>query len=195
MMRIITGKARGVKLATLEGEHTRPTAERAKEAIFSMIQFDIEGRTVLDLFSGSGQLGLEAVSRGASHADLVDKSRDAIEVIRKNAIKTKLSLDCSIYCSDFSEFLQKHKGRGQYDLIFLDPPYHSKCIPDALRALVKFDLLKPMFTIVCVSQNASDVFMGDPALEKHFSVRKQVRYGIANITILEALSEQSGEEA
>lgn len=195
MMRIITGKARGVKLATLEGEHTRPTAERAKEAIFSMIQFDIEGRTVLDLFSGSGQLGLEAVSRGATHADLVDKSRDAIEVIRKNAIKTKLSLDCSIYCSDFLEFLQKHKGRGQYDLIFLDPPYHSKCIPDALRALVKFDLLKPMFTIVCESQNASDVFMGDPALEKHFSVRKQVRYGIANITILEALSEQGGEEA
>jgi 16S rRNA G966 N2-methylase RsmD len=77
----------------------------------------------------------------------------------------------------------------------LDPPYHSKCIPDALRALVKFDLLKPMFTIVCESQNASDVFMGDPALEKHFSVRKQVRYGIANITILEALSEQGGEEA
>ena len=195
MMRIITGKARGVKLLTLDGENTRPTAERAKEAIFSMIQFDIEGRTVLDLFSGSGQLGLEAVSRGASHADLVDKSRDAIEVIRKNAIKTKLSLDCAIYCSDFLEFLQKHKGRGQYDLIFLDPPYHSKCIPDALRALVKLDLLKPMFTIVCETQNASDVFMGDAALEKHFSVRKQARYGVANITILEAPSEQGGEEA
>ena len=195
MMRIITGRARGTKLMTLEGDTTRPTAERTKEAVFSVLQFDVRDSAVLDLFAGSGQLGLEAVSRGATHADLVDKSRDAIEVIRKNAIKTKLSLDCSIYCSDFSEFLQKHKGRGQYDLIFLDPPYHSKCIPDALRALVKFDLLKPMFTIVCESQNASDVFMGDAALEKHFSVRKQARYGIANITILEAPDEQSGEEA
>jgi len=194
MMRIITGKARGTKLYTLDGEKTRPTAERVKEAVFSGIQFDVEGRTVLDLFAGSGQLGLEAVSRGAVHADLVDKSRDAIEVVRKNAIKTKLSLDCGIYCSDYLEFLQKHRGRGQYDLIFLDPPYQSKCIPDALRALLKFDLLKPMFTIVCETQDAADVFGGDTALEAHFSIRKQVRYGVANVTILEAPLSSDEEE-
>ena len=78
MMRIITGRARGVKLLSLDGEQTRPTAERAKEAVFSMLQFEIEDRKVLDLFSGSGQLGLEAVSRGAASAVLVDKARDAV---------------------------------------------------------------------------------------------------------------------
>ena len=80
-MRIITGKAKGIRLVTLEGDTTRPTAERVKEAVFSMIQFDIEGRRVLDLFAGSGQLALEAISRGAAEAVLVDKSKDAIKVI------------------------------------------------------------------------------------------------------------------
>lgn len=184
MMRIITGKARGTQLYTLNGEKTRPTAERVKEAVFSMIQFDIEGRTVLDLFAGSGQLGLEAVSRGAAHADLVDKSRDAVEVIRKNAIKTRLALECGIFCSDFSEFLRRHRDRGQYDLVFLDPPYDGKAIPEALRCLLKYELLKPGFTIVCESREEKDVFDGDPVLSECFSVRKQVRYGIACVTIL-----------
>lgn len=193
MMRIITGRARGTKLYTLDGENTRPTAERVKEAVFSMIQFDIEGRTVLDLFAGSGQLGLEAVSRGAAHADLVDRSRDAIEVIRRNTVKTRLALDCGVYCADFSEFLQKHRGRGQYDLVFLDPPYTSKAVPDALRALVAYDLLKPAFTIVCETRSEDDVFAGDARLSERFSVKKQARYGIACVTILEqkALSEET----
>lgn len=185
MMRIITGRARGAKLSTLEGENTRPTAERVKEAIFSMIQFDVEGRTVLDLFAGSGQLGLEAVSRGAVHADLVDRSRDAVEIIRKNAAKTKLLMDCGIFCADFSEFLQKHRGRGQYDLVFLDPPYTSHSVPDALRALLSYDLLKPVFTIVCETGKEEDVFCGDKRLEGAFSIKKQVRYGAAYVTILE----------
>ena len=188
MMRIITGRARGTKLYTLDGERTRPTAERTKEAVFSMLQFDIEGRTVLDLFAGSGQLGLEAVSRGAAHADLVDKSRDAIEVVRKNAIKTKLSLDCGIFCSDFSEFLQKHRGRGQYDLVFLDPPYDARVIPDVLRLLLRYDLLKPHFTVVCETQNAEDVFCGDKSLAERFSVMKEARYGAAYITVLTSMN-------
>ena len=90
MMRIITGKARGVKLDTLEGLATRPTTEKVKEAIFSAIQFEIEGRRVLDLFAGSGQMALEALSRGAKDAVLVDASKEAAEIIRKNAVKTKL---------------------------------------------------------------------------------------------------------
>ena len=97
MMRIITGKARGIKLATLEGENTRPTSERAKEAVFSMLQFEIEGRAVLDLFAGSGQMGLEAVSRGAESAVFVDKSKDAIAIIGKNIEKTKLSDSCRVF--------------------------------------------------------------------------------------------------
>ena len=92
MMRIITGRARGVKLATLEGDNTRPTSERAKEAVFSMLQFDIEGREVLDLFAGSGQMGREAVSRGAASAVFVDKSRDAMAIIGKNIEKTGLNV-------------------------------------------------------------------------------------------------------
>lgn len=192
MMRIITGRARGTKLYTLDGENTRPTSERVKEAVFSMIQFDIEGRTVLDLFAGSGQLGLEAVSRGAAHADLVDKSKNAIEVIRKNTVKTRLALECGVYCADFSEFLRKHRGRGQYDLVFLDPPYDAKVIPEALRVLVSNDLLKPSFTIVCESRSEADVFGGDKTLAVHFSVKKQSRYGIATVTILEPA--ERGEE-
>lgn len=195
MMRIITGTARGTKLYTLDGENTRPTAERVKEAVFSMIQFDVEGRTVLDLFAGSGQLGLEAVSRGAVHADLVDKSRDAVEVIRKNAIKTRLALNCGIFCADYSEFLRRHKDRGQYDLVFLDPPYNGKAIPDALRCLIKFDLLKPGFTIVCESRNESDVFDGDPMLLAQFAIQKQVRYGVACVTVLSAREKDEESDA
>ena len=90
MMRIITGKARGVKLRTLEGEATRPTAERTKEAVYSMLQFGIEGRVVLDAFAGSGQMGLEALSRGAERAVLVDKSKDAVDIIRKNVELTRM---------------------------------------------------------------------------------------------------------
>lgn len=89
-MRIITGSARGTRLETMEGELTRPTAEKVKEALFSMIQFDIDGRRVLDLFGGSGQLGLEALSRGAASATFVDSNRDATEIIKRNAKKTKL---------------------------------------------------------------------------------------------------------
>lgn len=184
MMRIITGRARGSKLYTLEGENTRPTAERTKEAIFSMIQFDIEGRNVLDLFAGSGQLGLEAVSRGAVHADLVDKSKAAIEVVRKNMVKTKLALDCNAFCADFSDFLRGHKGRDKYDLVFLDPPYDAKVIPEALKNLIRYDLLKPFSTIVCETREADDVFRGDTALASRFLIKKQMRYGIAIVTIL-----------
>ncbi len=187
MMRIITGRARGAKLYTLEGESTRPTAERTKEAVFSMIQFDIEGRNVLDLFAGSGQLGLEAVSRGAKHADLVDKSKAAIEVVRKNMVKTKLALDCNAFCADFSDFLRGHKGREQYDLVFLDPPYDARVIPEVLKNLLRYDLLKPYFTIVCETRDAADVFGGDKSLEARFTLKKQSRYGVAVVTILAPL--------
>ena len=102
MMRIITGSAKGKKLITLEGEATRPTSERIKGAIFSSIQFDLEERRVLDLFAGSGQMGLEALSRGATHAVMVDQSKEAIAIIRKNAERTRLADDCTIFVNDES---------------------------------------------------------------------------------------------
>lgn len=135
-MRIITGSARGTNLITLEGEGTRPTLGRAKQSIFSALQFDIEGRRVLDLFAGSGQLGLECLSRGASKATFVDKNSDAFDVIRENALKTKLYKQSVILCMDWKEYLKAAKRSGEkFDLIFLDPPYSGELMAEVLREL------------------------------------------------------------
>ena len=182
MMRIITGKARGIHLLTLDGEATRPTTERVKEAVFSMIQFDIEGRTVLDLFSGSGQLGLEALSRGAEHAVMTDKSKDAVGIIKANAKKTKLDADCEIYNCDYREYITKNKGK-KFDIIFLDPPYAQNLCAKALGALCEADMLKSTSIIVCETGN-DDVFLGDEDLSEKFDVIKKVRYSHSYITLL-----------
>ena len=180
-MRIITGKAKGVRLKTLEGDTTRPTAERVKEAVFSMIQFDLEERSVLDLFAGSGQMALEALSRGASEATLVDKSAEAVAIIKENASKTKLADKCSIYRSDYLEFIRRFSGK-QYDIVILDPPYALKMYAPALRALVKEDMLKPTTLIICES-GEEQVFDGDSELASLFSIEKQTRYSKTFITV------------
>ena len=184
MMRIITGRARGVKLLSLAGENTRPTGERAKEAIFSMLQFEMEDRNVLDLFAGSGQMALEAISRGASHAVLVDRSREAVEVIKKNCLKTKLAPDCEVFCSEYSEFLRSCHGKRRFDLVFLDPPYALGLIPDAIRQLIKYRAISEGCTLVCESADAEDVFGKDADLAVRFEVLKTVRYGAAFVTVL-----------
>ena len=120
MMRIITGSARGTKLAAPEGMTTRPTAERAKEAVFSSLQFGILGRTVLDLFAGSGQMGLEALSRGAAFAVFCDSSPEAVAVIKKNAEKTHLSDRCRIIGGDSLDFLQTSARALRFDIVFID---------------------------------------------------------------------------
>ncbi|MBR6602386.1 MAG: 16S rRNA (guanine(966)-N(2))-methyltransferase RsmD, partial [Clostridia bacterium] len=131
-MRIITGKAKGIRLATLDGEATRPTSERTKEAVFSMLQFDIEGRRVLDLFAGSGQMGLEALSRGAQSATFVDHAKAAISVIKQNIEKTRLE-GANVVCADSLEYLRtegrKRNESAKFDIVFLDPPYADKIIP------------------------------------------------------------------
>ena len=180
-MRIITGKAKGVRLRTLEGETTRPTAERVKEAVFSMIQFDLEERSVLDLFAGSGQMALEALSRGAAEATLVDKSSAAVAIIKENAAKTKLADKCSVYRSDYLDFIRRFSGK-QYDIVILDPPYALKMYAPALRALVKADMLKPTTLIICES-GEEQVFDGDSELAGLFSVEKQTRYSKTFITV------------
>lgn len=181
-MRIITGSAKGRVLATLPGEATRPTAERAKEAIFSMLQFELEGRWVLDLFAGSGQMGLEALSRGAASAVLVDKSRDAIAIIQKNAVATRLADRCKILCVDSIEYLRREAGAG-FDIVFLDPPYATSLIKTSLEALLGRGLLKKGSFIVCES-GKEDVFEGDEGLSARFDIVKKARYGIAYVTIL-----------
>ena len=121
MMRVITGSARGRRLETLPGEDvTRPTTESVKEALFSMIQFDIEGRRVLDLFAGSGQLGIEALSRGARSCTFVENNRAAKQVVERNLAHCRLEEQANVVFSDAVSFLNRS---GTYDLVLLDPPY------------------------------------------------------------------------
>ena len=183
MMRIITGTARGTKLATLDGEATRPTTERVKEAIFSMIQFDLADAMVLDLFAGSGQLGLEALSRGAGKAHLVDRSAEAVDIIKKNAQKTHLWERCRLVLSDYAEYLRVSKGKFKFDFVFLDPPYGSGMLQKALAMLPDCDLLADGAWIFCEDET-EDLFGGDEALASKFNVEKQNRYGRVYITVL-----------
>lgn len=203
-MRIITGSARGTKLAALEGEVTRPTTDRVKEAVFSMLQFDIEGRAVLDLFGGSGQLALEALSRGAARATIIDQSRDAVNVIIENAKKTHLFDRCRISAADFTSFIRGAAGREKYDLIFLDPPYNTDLLPASLKAIASADICAVGAQIVCETDCdipvkksrmrkdedlaaeyvMNDVFGGDEELASRFEVKKTTLYGRTRITVL-----------
>lgn len=181
MMRIITGKARGIKLSTLEGDNTRPTSERAKEAVFSMIQFDIEGRTVLDLFAGSGQMGLEALSRGAASAVFVDKNTSAAEIVKTNIKKTKSENNSKVYCGDYKSYLKSSSEK--FDIIFLDPPYAERIIPTVLSELFEYGKMKPNSIIVCESAE-EDIFENTAELKNKFEIIRTAKYGIAHITIL-----------
>ncbi len=184
MMRIITGSARGVRLETLEGEEiTRPTAERVKEAIFSAIQFETEGRRVLDLFGGSGQMGLEALSRGASACMFIDSSEEAIALIKRNAQKTRLSDRCRYLVSDYRNYLRKARGREKFDLVFLDPPYAMHAHAEALRRLLDGDLVEPDCLFICES-GEPDIFEGHEELAARFETRKTARYTHTYIHIL-----------
>lgn len=184
-MRIITGKAKGVRLFTLEGDATRPTSERAKEALFSMLQFDIEGRRVLDLFAGSGQLGLEAISRGAEYCMFVDASAEAIGIVKKNIEKTRFSDNTKTQITDYRNFLRKSAGREGFDIIFLDPPYASGALTDALMRLYRTELMHKGCLIVCESENGDvSIFDKEPKLADMYTSVKQSGYGRVNIEIL-----------
>ena len=119
-MRVITGKARGVQLKTPEGLQTRPTTDRVKEALFSIIQFDVPGTRVLDLFGGTGQLGIEAISRGAKSAVFVDAGEKACALIKENLRRCRMEGEGRVVRSDYLEFLSR--CREKFDLVFLDPP-------------------------------------------------------------------------
>ena len=138
-MRIISGVARGTKLYTLEGENTRPTLDRIKEPLFSIIQNRIKNAIVLDLFSGSGALALESISRGAKKAILCDNSPKAIEVIKKNIIKTHFESETQLICKDYKKCLENINEK--FDLIFLDPPYEKNLAVNALEIILEKQLL------------------------------------------------------
>ena len=176
-MRVITGSARGIKLVTPEGLHTRPTADRVKEALFSVIQFEIEGRTVLDLFAGTGQLGIEALSRGAKRAVFTDGSADAVKLVRENLKRTKLTEQASVLQTDYLAYLSS--TREKFDIIFLDPPYAEKFLEIALEKISEIDILRDGGIIVC-EKTAERVLDGQyPGLDR----QKEYRYGKTSLVI------------
>ena len=139
-MRVITGKARGVQLKTPDGMLTRPTADRVKEALFSIINFDLPGAAVLDLFGGTGQLGIEALSRGAKSATFIDAREDACKIIRENLKRTKLESQGRVVRSDYLAYLRR--CREKFDIILLDPPYAEVFLENALKCITEIDILQ-----------------------------------------------------
>ena len=182
-MRIITGTAKG---ETLEGELTRPTGESTKEAIFSAIQCEIEGMAVLDLFAGSGQMGLEALSRGAVSAMFVDASPEAMAIVKSNAKKTKLFDLSRFLISDYRSYIRKAAGRDRWGLIFLDPPYASDAVGDAVRRILEADLAEDGAILVCESGKP---YQPDPDLAPHLLPIKEQKYGVAYIHIFRYVKE------
>ena len=175
MIKIITGSAKGKKLSTLEGDATRPTSQRIKEAMFSSIQFDIEGRRVLDLFAGSGQLGLEALSRGATEVMFTDMSRDAEAVVKANAKSLGFFDSCRYLVSDYRNYIRKASGRERFDLVFIDPPYAMKCAGDAVLRLKAADMLNDGALLVL--EMGEEIIDFESEEFSDFEVLKNTSYG------------------
>lgn len=168
-MRIITGSKRGKKLTALEGEQVRPTTDRVKESLFNILQFGIEGRRFLDLFAGSGQIGLEALSRGATQAVFVDSSRDSVRVAEQNVKATGFEASARVVQADFAAFLAGN--REKFDVAFLDPPYRAGFLERALSLTAEH--MNPGGIIVC--EHPRDEELPDRAGD--FSKCKSYRYG------------------
>ena len=177
MMRVITGTARGKRLRELPGLDTRPTTDRVKEGLFNIIQFDVEGRRVLDLFAGTGQLGIEALSRGACRCDFVDQALAAVKVVRENLRSCGLERQAAVYQRDFLDFL---KGtQEKYDLVFLDPPYASGDLERALEYIAEIDIVSRNGIIICESPADRRL----PALAAPYDKGRDYRYGKIKLTL------------
>lgn len=174
-MRVITGTARGRRLRTLEGTATRPTADRVKEGLFSALQFELEGRRVLDLFAGSGQLGIEAMSRGAGSCVFVDSSREACDVVRDNLQTTGLSAHTRVICSDAADFLRA--PGDPFDMIFLDPPYGAELLVPVLSLCAP--KLRAGGVIACEYDEGTQL----PECVADLKADRSYRYGRVHITL------------
>ena len=176
-MRVISGKARGVQLKTPEGLTTRPTIDRVKEALFSIIQFDIPGAAVLDLFGGTGQLGIEALSRGAKSAVFVDAADKPCALIRENLKRTRLDGEGSVVRSDYLDYLSR--CREQYDIIFLDPPYAEVFLENALKRITEIDILRSGGIIVTERPLGKELPFDFPG----YTRSKDYKYGKVLLTL------------
>lgn len=176
-MRVITGSARGRKLKTLEGLDTRPTTDRVKESIFNIIQFDIPGRRILDLFGGSGQMAIEAVSRGAKSAVVVDNANAAVKIINENVKACGFEKQITVSGADFSSYLRTAKDT--FDVIFLDPPYHGDLMIRALNLICEIDILSDGGIILCETMRESEL----PELAPPYNKGREYLYGKSKITV------------
>lgn len=174
-MRVISGSCRGRKLAEPQGMDVRPTTDMVKEALFNIIQFDIEGRRVLDMFAGTGQLGIEALSRGAAACVFLDRSRDSVRLVKENL--RRCGLNAEVIQCDAIEYLRP--GRT-FDLIFVDPPYDSGLAEEAVRAVVSFDILSKGGIIICESRADTPV----PDLPEGWGSIKSYRYGKTRLIMM-----------
>ena len=181
-MRIISGKARGTKLYTLEGTNTRPTLDRVKESIFNIIQNEIENAIVLDLFAGSGAIGLECLSRGAKKAILCDKSKEAVEIIKRNIEKTHMEGLTQVINNDFETCLEKLK-KEQFDIIYIDPPYATDYIFKSLKKIKEIGITKKESRIIIETDDEQRILKEIGSLE--IKIVDKRKYGRATIIFLE----------
>lgn len=175
-MRVITGTARGRVLKTLEGEDVRPTTDRVKEAMFSIIQFELEGRQILDLFAGSGQLGIEALSRGAAYATFTDMSKDSVDVIKGNLIMTKLGKNAAVLQTEAITFLKNHRDK-KFDIVFMDPPYSKGILQNTLPYVV--ENVNDGGVILCEHPYGEEL----PEKVGKFSIYRKYKYGKIGVTV------------
>ena len=175
-MRVITGTARGRKIKEPAGMDIRPTTDMVKESVFNILQFDIEGRKMLDLFAGTGQMGIEALSRGAESVTFIDSSPDAIKLVKENLAITGFADKATVIYTDALNFL---KNCGKYDIIYIDPPYKSTLADEALQLINRFDILKDNGIIVC--ENVYGTVL--PELISPYTKIKERKYGKVAITV------------
>lgn len=176
-MRVITGSARGIQLKTPEGMVTRPTSDRVKEAMFSIIHFEIPGAEVLDLFGGTGQLGIEALSRGAKRAVFVDAGEPACRLIQENLKRTKLDSQAKVVRSDYLAYLDRAKE--QFDIILLDPPYAEVFLESAIKKITEIDILRTGGIIVAERPLGKELPWEFPG----YGRSKDYKYGNTLLTI------------
>lgn len=188
-MRVISGEAKGRPLKAVPGTGTRPTTDKVKEAIFSMIGPYFDGGTVLDLFAGTGGLGIEALSRGMEQAVFVDADRRAIETIRQNVRAARMEQRAEIYRNDALQALRALGKRSRhFDLIFLDPPYRMKNVPELLQCMEEHGIARSAATVV-VEHDSSLAY---PERIGSFVLRKQAKYGETAVSIYDFESEHEG---
>ncbi|ACA82323.1 16S rRNA (guanine(966)-N(2))-methyltransferase RsmD [Leuconostoc citreum] len=180
VMRVVSGRFRGTRLDAVSGDKTRPTTDKVKEAMFSMLTPYLNGGEVLDLYAGTGGLSIEAVSRGMAHATLVDRQFQAIKVIQNNIEKTHDIAAFTVIKSPAKQALEKFAlARQQFDLVFLDPPYAKETLRGDMRYMAENQLLAPQAIILVESDDDANL----PQEDQNFMIIQQKHYGITVVTI------------